>query len=81
MISFYKIEYIVNIKGVHFIFKCRCNDNLKKNFTHERLSFNKKLPSISCLELSDQVRVGTNNRNETTSYPDTGVIRHRVLSS
>lgn len=28
----------------------------------------------------DQVRVGTNNRNETTSYPDTGVIRHRVLS-
>ena len=50
-----------------------CNDSLKKHFIHERLEFNKKLQRISCIEPSDQVGVGADNTNGTTSDPDTGV--------
>lgn len=57
-----------------------CNDSLKKHFTHERLEFNKKLQRISCIEPSDQVGVGADNRNGTTSDPDIWNIRYRVLT-
>lgn len=69
---------IVNIKGVHFLFKYTCNDSRNKHFLNERSTFSKKLSGISCLEPSDQV--GMDKRNRTTSDTDVGVIRHEVLN-
>lgn len=70
---------IVNIKGVHFLFKRVCNDSLKKHFFMRDQHSLKNYQAYNFLEPMIKWGLGTEKRNGTTNDPDIGVIRHRVL--
>ena len=70
---------IVNTQGVHFSFKYMSNDSLKNPFIHERQTCHKNNHQPRHVQ-NQVIKMEMDKRNGTTSGPDTGVIKNRVLN-